>query len=249
MATLVETGIRTTSQVGGPGRTIASVLTLFAATVVSMTLVAIGTVVAASTLGWSLENPLTLIALTVPPQALMFVVGYWFVTRRLDSFSLAVPSRMGATLVVGATALVLAIQFASQAVMSTLGISTPDDSLVGVLASDPLVAIAYGLTMLIIVAPAEELLFRGAIQGGLRTRFGAGFAIAGSAVLFGLMHITQYLVFGMPLTTAIWLSLGFITINGLVYGLLYERTRNLLVPILVHGFYNIGLLAAFTLGA
>jgi membrane protease YdiL (CAAX protease family) len=48
---------------------------------------------------------------------------------------------------------------------------------------------ALGLSLL--AAVAEEALFRGALYGGLR-RWGAPAAIAGSALLFALVHILSY---------------------------------------------------------
>jgi membrane protease YdiL (CAAX protease family) len=227
----------------GTGRTAASVLTLFLVAVVAMNLVTVGGVLAADAAGFSLESPATLLALTLLPQLTMFAVGYLYVTRRSVSVRVAVPSLSGVALVVGATAAVVALQFGAQALFTALGVSTADDTLGSLFAGEPLMLAAFVLLTLFVVAPAEELLFRGAIQGGLRTAFGAGGAILGGAILFGLMHLPQYLLLGTPLTAAVWLSLVPITVFGAVYGALYERTGNLLVPIAVHGLYNVALLA------
>ncbi len=70
----------------------------------------------------------------------------------------------------------------------------------------------------------EEFVFRGIILKKLE-RFGTGFAVFASALLFGLAHID------LP-------SVVFAFICGLVFGFLYTKTRNLWVPIVIHFLNN-----------
>ena len=57
----------------------------------------------------------------------------------------------------------------------------------------------------------------------------AGFAkaLVVSALLFSLMHVGRS-----------WLALAAIFLDGLIYGLAYERTRSLAAPCLLHGLHN-----------
>lgn len=75
-----------------------------------------------------------------------------------------------------------------------------------------------------LVPVMEEFAFRGVLFSRLR-RHGKGFAIVGSALLFSLAHLD-------------FSSVVFAFIAGLVFGFLYERTRNLWVTIFIHVINN-----------
>ena len=99
-------------------------------------------------------------------------------------------------------------------------------------ASVPLSAGAITFQILAI-APAEEAFFRGWLQAGLRARFGAPAAIAGSAAAFGLSHLA---IQGTPA--------GLLTVfPGALFALARERHGTLLTPILLHAGANVAVLA------
>lgn len=78
-----------------------------------------------------------------------------------------------------------------------------------------------------IAAPiAEELLFRGIIQGEFRRAFPEAVAIFFQAVLFGLFH--------MNLVQSVYAFFP-----GVLFGLAYAVSRSIFVPILMHIFFNI----------
>jgi ABC-2 type transport system permease protein len=70
----------------------------------------------------------------------------------------------------------------------------------------------------------EEFIFRGLIFGGLRRSLGLGASLLASAAIFAIVHPAASVipVFGL----------------GIGAALVYERTRFLLGPMLVHGVYN-----------
>lgn len=73
----------------------------------------------------------------------------------------------------------------------------------------------------------EEILFRGAIQGGVEQFSGSPWlAIVIASVLFGLAH---------PMSR---LYVGVATVIGFYFGWLLWSTDNLLVPIVAHGAYD-----------
>jgi membrane protease YdiL (CAAX protease family) len=83
-------------------------------------------------------------------------------------------------------------------------------------------------------APAEELVYRGLVQGRLRASFDTLGVVLGGGLLFGLLHVLVGIVTpGVGLGgTLYW---GFETgLIGLLWGLAYERTENLLVTSVVH---------------
>jgi membrane protease YdiL (CAAX protease family) len=87
---------------------------------------------------------------------------------------------------------------------------------------------------LLVIAPAEEFLFRGVIQGRLREAFDAPAAILLTAGLFALIHFTSL----TGAAGARMIAIAILFLPSLVFGVAYERTKNLLVPILIHGTYN-----------
>ncbi len=88
-------------------------------------------------------------------------------------------------------------------------------------------ATAWLLVLLGVVVPVgEEVYFRGVVYGGLRNRFGRGWAVVGSTLFFGVVH--RQVVHFLP-----------IAVLGLVLALLYERAGSLLPPVAVHAVNNV----------
>lgn len=85
----------------------------------------------------------------------------------------------------------------------------------------------------LIAAPAEELLFRGVIQGRLRETFAAPAGIALAAGFFALMHVPWPLLSGGG-AAAVPALVAETFVGGLAFGVAYERTDNLLVPAVAH---------------
>ncbi|OYR40538.1 hypothetical protein DJ82_07290 [Halorubrum sp. Ib24] len=88
-------------------------------------------------------------------------------------------------------------------------------------------------TLLLLVGPAEEVMFRGIIQRSLRDVIGRWPAILFAGGLFGFLHI------GIAATAPgdmLWLVA--LSLLGVILGWVYERTNNLVVPALAHGSFN-----------
>lgn len=85
----------------------------------------------------------------------------------------------------------------------------------------------FGLIAACIIAPiGEEILFRGACLGWMKTK-GANsvFAILFSSIIFGIMHLNPIQIF-------------FATGFGIILGFLYWYSRSLILPIIVHILNN-----------
>jgi hypothetical protein len=94
-----------------------------------------------------------------------------------------------------------------------------------------------------VIAPGEELLFRGVVQGRLREAFPVRIAVPIAAAVFAIVHF--FALTGAA--EARFVAIALLFFPSLVFGYVYERTRNLLVPILIHGFYNSTLFLALYL--
>ena len=99
------------------------------------------------------------------------------------------------------------------------------------------------LLLLVIVYPIlEEIVFRGALQGwlrkktwGLRHRFDVTVANILTSIVFAAFHFIR--------RPNIW-SAG-VVLPGLIFGFFRDRYDNLYAPIVLHIFYNSGLIWLF----
>lgn len=86
----------------------------------------------------------------------------------------------------------------------------------------------------------EELYFRGYVQGTLRKRHSARYAIVVAASLFAVRHYMQMLLLlpKYPIFAAsAWVLMGFLL--GILLGIIYERTKSLWIPVTIHYLFNI----------
>ena len=173
------------------------------------------------------------------------VGGYLAITRDWELVQLRVPTlRTVGLIAIGVVALVLA-QLAIARLLTVLGISVAQNQVVVTGQQDPRYFLYMIPVAILLVGPFEELVFRGGVQGILRRTWGPGVAIVVASVLFGLVH-------WIALTGAGGSRVPYVTVAatlGLVLGYLYERSRNLVVPAVVHGLYNTVLFGAQYLSA
>jgi membrane protease YdiL (CAAX protease family) len=197
-------------------------------------------------LGGSLTSPTAFVAFAALGQVVFLVLGYLFVSRRLGGVRAAVPSRGQLWLVATGSVLVLSVTLGGMAALQAAGLAMPDDAMLVVAQSHPWILLAFAALSLLLIGPAEELFFRGAVQGNLRTAFGPVAAIGLTSLLFGAVHVTGFLSVGVALSPAVIGSLSLNVLSAVVFGALYERSGNLTVPVIVHGLTNaIGLIVVF----
>jgi len=88
---------------------------------------------------------------------------------------------------------------------------------------------------LFFVGPAEELVFRGVVQGLFRRAFGLVPGVVCASLLFGFGH---YLAIS---SGSAWTYILVASALGMVLGAIYEYTESIYVPALAHGLWNAGL--------
>jgi membrane protease YdiL (CAAX protease family) len=93
--------------------------------------------------------------------------------------------------------------------------------------------VLFGAVMGILVPILEEAYFRGCLLNALRDRWGPGVAVVGSALAFGILHLNLVLL-------PVYFLLGVLT------GLLYQRTGNLLAPVAFHSLNNLASIAVLS---
>ncbi len=134
---------------------------------------------------------------------------------------------------VGMILLWLVGSVASFVVGQRLGIEREPQAIFDIAQQDPLIFLLLGVLSLLIVGPAEELLFRGVIQTRLRETFGVAVGITLATALFALIHIT-----GFGTLEAGLLGVSVLFFVGFVLAFAYEYTGNLVVVAIMHGLFN-----------
>lgn len=105
--------------------------------------------------------------------------------------------------------------------------------------------LALGIFTAVLVAPlAEEVYFRGLLLGWIRQYTGTWPAVAGSALVFGLLHL-RFLTLG----TEGWLITGELVGMGVLLGWVAVRTGSLWASFIAHALNNLcALLAVLAAG-
>ncbi|MEF8852045.1 MAG: CPBP family glutamic-type intramembrane protease [Haloarculaceae archaeon] len=173
-------------------------------------------------------------AVTVAQFFGMGVLGAAYLWWRggTDLFDVAVPDlRDVATVVVGFVAIFVAAT-ALSVVIRQLGVETATNQVVEQGQQNPAIFLYMIPITIVFVAPAEELIFRGIVQGLFRRAYGVVPAVVLASALFGVAHWLA-LTGGGRLT-----YIAIAAVLGVVLGVAYELTENLAVPVVIHGLWN-----------
>ena len=184
-------------------------------------------------MGFEFESTPVLLALLIGSQLGFIGAGYLYVRRYRLNVHFRRIDRNDVILIAGGVIGALVFATAAFFIFDLIGV-TPDAILEELVSDDPMLAIWLAILSVFIVAPAEEYLFRGVIQGRLRKSFSAPLAIVGASLLFASIHFGNF-VGEIGVIVAWSLVIGGV---GMIFGVLYEKTRSLTVPIIAHGLYN-----------
>jgi membrane protease YdiL (CAAX protease family) len=183
-------------------------------------------------------------SLSPPVQALsgalqyvgFLLVGVGYLYWRDDDgqlFDIGMPSlRDVGWIVAGLVALLIALNILT-AVISQLGLESAANNAITQGQSQPTYLLYLIPVTILFTAPAEELIYRGLVQGLFRRAYGVVPGVVIASLLFGTSH---YLALGGQGSKFVYLAIA--AVLGLILGALYEYTQNLTVPIAVHGIYN-----------
>lgn len=201
-------------------------------------------VTVAQSAGYSVTSPPPVV--TAVLTALQFVafllVGYWYVARVAgrDVLHLDAP-RLGQAgwAVLGLVALA-ALHFAVLSALAAFGVEPATNRVIAENRDQPVALLYLAAVSILFVAPGEELIFRGIVQGLFRRAVGVIPAVVVASATFGLVHVGALVSVPEtdPTLAGIAAYVLIAALLGTVLGALYERTRTLLVPIVVHGLWN-----------
>jgi membrane protease YdiL (CAAX protease family) len=118
-------------------------------------------------------------------------------------------------------------------VLAALGVEVAQNQVIVAGRDDPTFFLLMIPVSILFVGPFEELVFRGGLQGLLRRAWGPAPAVVLASAGFGAVHLFALGGSGSRVTYLVVAAT-----LGLVLGVAYERTENLLVPAGAHGLYN-----------
>jgi Predicted metal-dependent membrane protease len=167
------------------------------------------------------------------------VGGFLLITDDWELVGYNRPRGREALLIAGGVIALLAVQFGMVSLAGMVGVEPAENQALVPGQENPEYFLYMIAVSVVVVGPAEELLFRGVVQGLLRRVLGATGAIVSAAGLFGLIHLLA--VQGTSGQLVLYVAVA--TLLGGVLGYLYERTANIAVPGLAHGGYNACLFA------
>jgi membrane protease YdiL (CAAX protease family) len=154
-------------------------------------------------------------------------VGWSFVPASVPSLS-AVGYIVGGYLVAFGGLIVISV------VLAVLALEPAENTAGTTALANPGIIPYLAVLQFLLVGPGEELLFRGVIQGSLREHFDAWPAILLASLTFAPIHILA--LSGGP--AAVATTIGILFLPSIVFGYLYEKTDNIVVPAFTHGLYN-----------
>ncbi|MFB6183890.1 MAG: lysostaphin resistance A-like protein [Haloarculaceae archaeon] len=184
--------------------------------------------------GFGREDTITLVVLFAAQFTGFGLAVLAFVTIRdeRDLFGIHVPTlRDLGWIAIGFVGL-LAAALALSVVLSQFGAQTATNQVVTEGQRNPDLFLYLVPISVLFVGPGEELVFRGVVQGLLRRAYGVVPAVLVTSAFFGVAHIFALTGTGKTAYMAIAAAMG------IVLGLLYERTENVVVPAAVHGLWN-----------
>ena len=165
-------------------------------------------------------------------------IGFMIISGRgIRYLDVMKPNRRDCYWMVGGTILIVGTAIIVGGLYSILGIEGAEHQIERRAREYDLAILLVGMPLtLVATATGEELLYRNVVQKYLTEHLKTISAILLSSLLFALAHFAAF-VAAQPLNIVVSLSLIFLL--SIVLAVAYERTKNVIVPIVIHGSYNI----------
>lgn len=174
---------------------------------------------------------INIVALQVLAFPLLSYVYLELTDRSITYIDIARPSQTQLILTAIGVVGLIAINYSLHAVFVLFNIPIAPNILTDL--TDPTQYLILGVVSVLIIGPTEELLFRGVIQKRLTETFSTAAAIIITSGIFSLFHIQA-----LAGSSGVLASIITIFVLSGVLGILYARTKNLLVVMLIHGLFN-----------
>lgn len=230
---------------GGPFRAVLVAILLSGGGLIVATLAVVPALVIDPTLA---ESPADASDLGTVVYLILTFLGYvltgaiylWWTDRGFAWLDLRWPTRREWKYVVAGIVGSIAFLIAVNVVATLLDLSASENNVMTLIGDDPNMVLIMIVIVIAFNAPAEEFLFRNVVQKRLYAAFSRTGAVVVASVIFALLHLPSYAMVEGSIAPpgAIATSLAVIFGGALIFGGLYARTDNLLVPIIAHATFN-----------
>lgn len=148
---------------------------------------------------------------------------------------ISLPTRWETVVIVAGFMLLVLVMMLAELLFAVFDVDTAENVAVERGMENPELFLVLLPIQFFLTAPGEELLFRGVVQGLVRSAYGIVPGVLLAAGIFALFHMPALLGGGgdiVPVLLVLFTS-------GVVLGFLYEFTGNLVVPVVVHALWNV----------
>ncbi|MCF2206501.1 CPBP family intramembrane metalloprotease [Halobacterium salinarum] len=165
------------------------------------------------------------------------IMGVAFV-RASDVAGIDTPTvtRRDVGVAAGGVGAIFALHLGLNVVVTALSLPQTQHGLIEAARKTPAMLVPLAVVSLVFVAPGEELLARNAVQKYLYDAYSRRSAVVVASFVFAASHLLAYA--GTAAPGAVMVALARVFVVSLVLGVAYERTDNLLAPIVIHGVYD-----------
>ena len=170
--------------------------------------------------------------------ALIFAGVYFAYSKHDWSYiDLEMPSQRDVAYTVGALGLLVVALIGISQLFEILGVAPSSHGIEqDAREGDPALLLALIPLTILIIGPAEELVFRNIVQKRLGESISRWGAIVATSVIFAVVHFQAYATSeSLPEIVG---SLGVVFLLSMVLGWSYMKTENIVVPSVAHGVYN-----------
>jgi membrane protease YdiL (CAAX protease family) len=154
--------------------------------------------------------------------------------RGIGYVGLDVPSLRDVAFVIAGYLASFALLVVASVVLTQTGTEAAPNTAAEVGMENPEILLLLVPASFLLIAPGEELLYRGVVQNRLGEALPAPVAIVLASLIFASIHF--FSLSGAPQARLV--SISVLVLPTLVFGTVYELTDNLVVPSLIHGAYN-----------
>jgi len=163
-------------------------------------------------------------------------LGYLYLSNRgMDFLMLRMPTLRDLAWTLGGLFALFGALMVMNVILFLAGIEGAEHVFVDLGEQNPEILLLLIPLSIVLIGPAEELLFRGLIQRLLVDRFGIIAGIGGASVIFAVAHVGA-LIAADPVELIT--TLGIFVILSVILGVVYEYGENLVIPSLIHGLFN-----------
>ncbi|AFZ72971.1 CPBP family intramembrane glutamic endopeptidase [Natronobacterium gregoryi] len=184
----------------------------------------------------SLLGRTVFMALNFVGMALAGLIYLLWTDRGLSWIDLRVPTKRDWIYVLVGSVGSIAFLYVVSFLYGLLGVPAADSQVVDIVGGDPTMVLIMIAIVFLFNAPAEEFLFRNVIQKRLYEAFSPMQAVLVASVIFALVHFPMYALAGS--TVATLASLVIMFGGSVIFGYVYVKADNLLVPTLAHAALN-----------